>query len=28
MFMAKRFFQSWLPSPEKVNNLKFMKIFG
>lgn len=26
--MAKRFFQSWLPSPEKVNNLKIMKIFG
>ena len=27
-FMAKRFFQSWLPSPEKVNSLKLMKIFG
>ncbi|KQW98435.1 MULTISPECIES: DUF2062 domain-containing protein [unclassified Acinetobacter] len=26
--MAKHFFQSWLPSPERVNNLKFMKIFG
>lgn len=28
MYMAKRFFQSWLPSPEKVNNMKLMKIFG
>lgn len=26
--MAKFFFQSWLPSPERVNNLKIMKIFG
>ncbi len=26
--MAKHFFQSWLPSPERVNNLKIMKIFG
>lgn len=26
--MAKRFFQSWLPSPEQVNNMKIMKIFG
>ena len=26
--MAKHFFQSWLPSPEKVNNMKIMKIFG
>lgn len=26
--MAKHFFQSWLPSPEKVKNLKIMKIFG
>ncbi|MHA3890997.1 DUF2062 domain-containing protein [Acinetobacter sp. GXMZU3951] len=26
--MAKKFFQSWLPSPEKVNQLKFMRIFG
>ncbi|RZG80107.1 DUF2062 domain-containing protein [Acinetobacter sp. WCHAc060033] len=26
--MAKHFFQSWLPSPERVKKLKFMKIFG
>ena len=26
--MAKHFFQSWLPSPERVKSLKFMKIFG
>ncbi|AWL28245.1 DUF2062 domain-containing protein [Acinetobacter defluvii] len=26
--MAKQFFQAWLPSPEKVNNMKIMKIFG
>lgn len=28
MIMAKNFFKSWLPSPEKVNHLKIMKIFG
>lgn len=28
LLMAKRFFQSWLPSPEQVNNMKIMKIFG
>lgn len=26
--MAKHFFQSWLPSPERVNSLKIIKIFG
>ena len=26
--MAKQFFQSWLPSPQKVSSLKFMRIFG
>ena len=26
--MAKRFFRSWLPSPEQVNKLKIMRIFG
>ena len=26
--MAKHFFQSWLPSVERVNNLKLMRIFG
>ncbi|HGX6702234.1 TPA: DUF2062 domain-containing protein, partial [Acinetobacter baumannii] len=24
MIMAKQFFQSWLPSPEKVTNMKFL----
>ncbi|MDA3555993.1 DUF2062 domain-containing protein [Acinetobacter sp. AOR15_HL] len=28
MIMAKHFFQSWLPSPEKVSNMKFLRIFG
>ncbi len=28
MIMAKQFFQSWLPSPEKVSNMKFLRIFG
>lgn len=28
MIMAKQFFQSWLPSPEKVTNMKFLRIFG
>ncbi|MFW1676051.1 DUF2062 domain-containing protein, partial [Acinetobacter baumannii] len=27
MIMAKQFFQSWLPSPEKVSNMKFLMIF-
>ena len=27
-FMAKQFFQSWLPSPHKVAEMKLMKIFG
>lgn len=27
-FMPKQFFQSWLPSPEKVASMKFMRIFG
>ena len=26
--MAKQFFQSWLPSPQKVAGMKVMKIFG
>lgn len=26
--MAKQFFQAWLPSPEKVNSMKIIKIFG
>lgn len=26
--MAKQFFQSWLPSPEKISSMKFMRIFG
>ena len=26
--MAKHFFQFWLPSPERVNSLKIIKIFG
>ena len=26
--MPKQFFQRWLPSAEKVANLKFMRIFG
>lgn len=26
--MAKQFFQSWLPSPEKVSKLKLMRFFG
>ncbi|MGB8696467.1 MULTISPECIES: DUF2062 domain-containing protein [Acinetobacter] len=28
MFMAKQFFQSWLPSPHKVAEMKLLKIFG
>lgn len=28
MIMAKHFFKSWLPSPEKVSNMKFLRIFG
>ncbi|MFW1886464.1 DUF2062 domain-containing protein, partial [Acinetobacter nosocomialis] len=28
MIMAKQFFQSWLPSPEKVSNMKYLSIFG
>lgn len=28
LLMAKHFFQSWLPSPEKVSQLKFIKVFG
>lgn len=26
--MLKQFFQTWLPSPQKVANMKFMRIFG
>ncbi len=28
LIMAKHFFQAWLPSPEKINNMKIMRIFG